>query len=155
MIRKLINKLKREKQLLQNTNKSNNLKEEYLIENNNENNNIVLSKENNYYKVEIKEPLEEENLKKETVIILGLIYRDFLASPEEREELQIKDAEELKRIEKEMQEQYDVENIFKKRKFNSNTSTNEVSTDLIVYKEPGFLKKFFRLIKGIFTKNKF
>ena len=55
MIRKLINKLKREKQLLQNTNKSNNLKEEYLIENNNENNNIVLSKENNYYKVEFKD----------------------------------------------------------------------------------------------------
>ena len=116
---------------------------------------IISENKADNYKVEIKEPLEEENLKKETVIILGLIYRDFLASPEEREELQIKDAEELKRIEKEMQEQYDVENIFKKRKFNSNTSTNEVSTDLIVYKEPGFLKKFFRLIKGIFTKNKF
>ena len=116
---------------------------------------IISENKADNYKVEIKEPLEEENLKKETVIILGIIYRDFLASPEEREELQVKDAEELKRIEQEMQEQYDVENIFKKRKSNSNTSNDEVSTDLILYKEPGFLKKFFNLVKGIFTKNKF
>lgn len=107
------------------------------------------------YKIEINEPLEEEKLKEETVVILGLIYRDFLASPEEREELQLKDAEELKRIEQEMQEQYDVENIFKKRKSNSNTSTDEISTDLTVYKEPGFLKKLFNLVKRIFAKNKF
>jgi len=65
------------------------------------------------YKIEIKEPLEEEKLKEETVVLLGLIYRDFLASPEEKEELQLKDAEELKRIELEMQQQYDIENVFK------------------------------------------
>lgn len=34
------------------------------------------------YKIVIKEPLEEQKLKKETIVILGLIYRDFLASPE-------------------------------------------------------------------------
>ena len=104
------------------------------------------------YKVEIKEPLEEEKLKEETVVILGLIYRDFLASPEEREELQLKDAEELKRIELEMQQQYDIDNVFKKRK---KSLDENVSTDLIVYKEEGFLKKLFNLIKGIFKKNKF
>lgn len=104
------------------------------------------------YKVEIKEPLDEEKLKEETVVILGLIYRDFLASPEEREELQLKDAEELKRIEQEMQQQYDVDNVFKKRK---KSSEDDASTDLILYKEQGFLKKLFNLIKGIFNKNKF
>jgi len=104
------------------------------------------------YKIEIKEPLEEEKLKEETVVLLGLIYRDFLASPEEKEELQLKDAEELKRIELEMQQQYDIENVFKKRK---KSLGEDVSTDLIVYKEQGFLKKLFNLIKGIFNKNKF
>jgi len=104
------------------------------------------------YKVEIKEPLEEEKLKEETVVILGLIYRDFLASPEEREELQLKDAEELKKIEEEMKEQYDIDNVFKKRK---NAQEETVPTDLILYKEQGFLKKFFNLIKGLFKKNKF
>lgn len=102
------------------------------------------------YKIEIKEPLEEENLKEETVVILGLIYRDFLASPEEREELQTKDSEELKRLEDQLQQQYDVENIFKKRK-----KVDDASTDLIVYKEQGFLKKIFNIIKGFFNRNKF
>lgn len=87
------------------------------------------------YKIEIQEPLEKEKLKKETIVILGLIYRDFLASPEEREELQAKDAEELKRIEEEI--------------------NKDSSTELIVYKEQGFLKKLFNLIKGFFNKNKF
>lgn len=107
------------------------------------------------YKVEIQEPLEEQNLKEETVVILGLIYRDFLASPEEREELQAKDAEELRKIEEQMRQQYDIENIFSKRKEGKVSSNDEDSTDLIVYKEQGFLKKLFNLIKGFFKKNKF
>ena len=55
------------------------------------------------YRVQIREPLEldEKNFKTETIVILGLIYRDFLADPEEKEELQLKDIEELKRIEQE------------------------------------------------------
>lgn len=107
------------------------------------------------YNVKIQEPLEEKDLKKETVVILGLIYRDFLASPEEREELQKRDAEELKKIEQEMQEQYDVQNIFEKRKANKKQDNEEYSTDMTVYKEPGFLKKIFNMIKGIFKKNNF
>jgi len=100
------------------------------------------------YKIEIQEPLEKENFKEETIAILGLIYRDFLASPDEREELQLRDAEELKKIEEKIQKQYDVENIFEKRK-------SVAKTELTVYKEPGVIKKLFNLIKGIFKKNKF
>lgn len=110
------------------------------------------------YIVKIQEPLEEQSLKKETVVILGLIYRDFLASPEEREQLQLRDAEELKRIEQEMKEQYDIENVFKKRKNNKkskNLEDEQFGTELTLYDEPGFLQKFFNLIKGIFKKNKF
>ena len=107
------------------------------------------------YRIEIKEPFEEESLKEETVVILGLIYRDFLASPEEREELQLKDAEELKIIEEEIQKHYDIDNIFKKRKEAKGQSFNEDSTELIVYKESSFLHKLFILIKGFFKKNKF
>ena len=109
------------------------------------------------YNVIIKEPLEEQKLKKETIVILGLIYRDFLASPEEREQLQLKDAEELKRVEQEMQEQYNMEDIFEKRKKNKKPPKleGELLTDLTLYKEPSFFRKFFDMIRGIFKKNKF
>lgn len=107
------------------------------------------------YKVVIKEPLEEQKLKKETIAILGLIYRDFLASPEEREQLQMKDAEELKKIEQRMQEQYDIENIFEKKKRTKRLENDQDSKDLTLYKESNFLSKLFNIIKGIFKKNKF
>lgn len=99
------------------------------------------------YKVEIEEPLNEEKLKVETVVLLGLIYRDFLASPEEREQLQSEDFKELKKIEEQLQQKYDMENIFNKRK-----KTEEYSADLIVYKEKGFLNKIISIIRGIFKK---
>ena len=36
------------------------------------------------YMPNIQEPLEKQRLKNETIVILGLIYRDFLCSPEEK-----------------------------------------------------------------------
>lgn len=113
---------------------------------------VISENKSNDYIVNIQEPLEEEQLKEETIVILGLIYRDFLASPEEREELQLKDAEELKRIEQEMQEKYDIQNIFDKRKTNKIDDEEQNSTDLIIYKKQGFVRRLFDLIKGFFKK---
>ena len=110
---------------------------------------IVSENKDKDYRVKIEEPLEEKNLKKETIVILGLIYRDFIASPEEKQQLQLKEAEDLKRIEEEMQKQYDINKIFDKRK---SQQVEQNKTELIVYKEPSFIKKFFNLIKGIFKK---
>ena len=87
------------------------------------------------YKKDIHEPLKEQELKKETVIILGLIYRDFLASPEEKERLQKQDSEEIQKIEQEVQEQYE--------------------NQLIIYKERGIFNKILNFLKGIFKRNKF
>lgn len=118
--------------------------------------NLIAEKKAKDYKVTIKEPLEEQKLKQETIIILGLIYRDFLVSPEERKRLQLKDEEELKKLEEEMSKQYDINNVFEQKKASRKSEyEEEYSTDLTLYKEPGFIKKFFNLIKGIFKKNKF
>lgn len=38
------------------------------------------------YNPNIQEPLEQQKLKNETIIILGLIYRDFLCSLDEKED---------------------------------------------------------------------
>lgn len=102
------------------------------------------------YRFQLAEPFNEKDLKQETIVILGLIYRDFFADPEEREELQLKDAEEIKKVEEEMNKQYDIDNIFQKRKEKSFENIEE--TDLTLYKEQGFLTKLFNLIKGIFKK---
>ena len=113
---------------------------------------VISENRSQNYIPKIKEPIKEEDLKYETKVILVLIYRDFLVDPEEREKLQAQDSEELRKIEEELQKQYDVENIFQKRKKQKNVGD---SIDIIIYKEQGFLQKLFNLIKGIFNKNKF
>lgn len=107
------------------------------------------------YKVDAQILLNEDKLKEETIVILGLIYRDFLASSEEREDLQLRDAEELRRIEEEMQQKYDMGNIFQRRRKKNKSQDEDFSTDLVLYKEQGVIKKLFNLIKGLFNKNKF
>ena len=74
----------------------------------------------------IQEPIKEQDLKPETVTILGLIYRDYLASPEIKEKLQKEDEEQL----------------------------TENENSLVQYKEPGIFKKIINFFKGIFKKNK-
>ena len=46
---------------------------------------VISENKDTNYKVNIKEPLEEQNLKKETIVILGLIYRVFSKSRGKRE----------------------------------------------------------------------
>lgn len=108
------------------------------------------------YAPNIQEPLGKCKLKNETIIILGLIYRDFLCSPEERKRLQEKDAKELaevqKAIEKENREKYNPDDIFKNRR-QSNTNQTQQSQEnnsMIVVKEEKWYQKIFNIIKGIF-----
>lgn len=119
---------------------------------------IISENKAHYYKPKLKEPIEEEKLKYETKAILGLIYRDFLADPEERDELQKKDAEKLEKIERELQEQYDIQNVFEKRKkgkiIENMGNDAQYTTELTLYKEPNFWKKIFSRIKRLFSKNK-
>lgn len=111
------------------------------------------------YNPSIQEPLEKCKLKNETIIILGLIYRDFLCSQEERKKLQEKDARELKEVEKYIEEEsrkkYDPNAIFKDRKTNiiEKIQQNQESNALILIKEEKWYQKIFNIIKGLFKKN--
>lgn len=121
---------------------------------------LVAEEKNNNYMPNIHEPLEKNKLKDETIIILGLIYRDFLCSKEERIVLQKKDAEELLKVQneldKELKEKYSMDNLFNKNvtendKVEENTNnTNEVA--MVEFKEEKWYKKIFELIKNIFKK---
>lgn len=116
---------------------------------------IIIENQAPDYKVIIQEPLEQQKLKKETLVILGLIYRDFLCDEEERNRLKQEDVAELNRIQKELEKQYDINNVFEKRKAKNATQEEveqENSTSLTLYEEPGVLKRIFNLIKGIFKK---
>ncbi len=117
---------------------------------------IVEEKDNNYIP-DIKEPIEKCKLKNETIIILGLIYRDFLCSPDERKKLQEKDARELQEVEKaieeEIREKYNPDDIFKKRnKIVLQEEQPSEETRMTIVQEEKWYQKIFNLIKGLFRK---
>lgn len=108
------------------------------------------------YRTNIREPLEECKLRDETIIILGLIYRDFLCDPEERKRLQEKDAKELQEakveLERELREKYNPDDIFKNRKHNEEILENQdtqAETRLTVVEEKWY-NKLYNIIKRFF-----
>lgn len=110
------------------------------------------------YLPDIKEPLEKCKLKNETIIILGLIYRDFLCLPEEKKRLQEKDAKEIQEmqeeLETEMRERYNPDDIFKKKKELKEEyfEPNEEKTITVIPEEKWY-KKIFNIIKALFKRN--
>lgn len=76
---------------------------------------LVEEEKDDSYKSEVNDLVIKNNMMPETVVILGLMYRDFLCSKLEREELQLKDKEDLEKLKIEEQNQkFNYEDLFKK-----------------------------------------
>lgn len=67
---------------------------------------VIHTQKSKDYIPQIGKPLENCKLKEETIVILGLIYRDFLCSDTEKQILKIRDTEALKEFEAELREKY-------------------------------------------------
>ena len=104
------------------------------------------------YQSNIKEPLEEQKLMEETVVILGLIYRDFLCSKEERIKLKEQDIINEREFKEELNKQYSIENIFEKRKQEIyQEGINQEENRMVVYQEKWY-HKLWNIIKIVFRK---
>lgn len=88
-----------------------------------------------------------EQILHETKIILGLMYRDYFVSGEERKELKEKEQEQLAIIETKRQEQYNANNVFKKK---NTQEYNKTTTSLIkIEKKKTFLRKLIDIIRKV------
>ena len=80
--------------------------------------NFIKKQKTNNYQFTINEELSlaEQSLRKETRAIISLIYRSYLCSPEQSKKNKIDDIIELKKRQKELDEIYIYDNLFKKNK---------------------------------------
>lgn len=111
--------------------------------------NMINTEKATDYEPTISEPFEEQQMKEETIIILGLIYRDFLCSEEERKILKGKDAEKIKQAEEELRKKYNPDDIFKKKDISQEKEKNK-EISLAIIPEKKWYKKIFNLIKVLF-----
>ena len=101
-------------------------------------------------KIDVNKPLEEQGLSEETMNLLAILYLNYWCdSEEEKQEL----INEFERNQKEIEEQYNPENIFKKRKEErENKIENTENFQMIEYKEQGFIRKLLSKIFKFFKK---
>lgn len=107
--------------------------------------------------IDVNIPLDEQNLKRETMVLLAILnYNYWCDSEEEKKEIQeelIRNSEIKEQEEKELAERYNPDNIFKKRDAVKEPITdNNENKQLIEYKEQGFIKKLLRKIMSFFRK---
>ena len=121
--------------------------------------NMVEKEKSKEYFPNIKEPIEEVPLKKETIVILGLIYRDFLCSSEEKELLYEEEKQELKLLNQEVEEVKEkinyndmLKNISKTKIENQNNESAKENTDvqMVNVSTEKWYKKFLNLFKRLF-----
>ena len=106
------------------------------------------NKDNEYIAdIDFSKPNWEDEVKQETQAILALIYRDYIVSPEKKSELI---REEQIRIEKEIREKYNPDNIFKNKKEETVIENTNLPVEI---KKETFFKKLISFIKGLFNKN--
>lgn len=99
------------------------------------------------YKVNIdyRKSIIEQELLKDTRVILSLMYRDYICTPEERKELLIKDRKEMEEEEKILRDKYEIN--FQKRNENLNDAkkNEEQNVAISIVKEKWY-QKLFNLI---------
>lgn len=88
--------------------------------------------------------LDEQNVSKRAKAIIAILFRDYWATPEQREKILAKQNYDRIQIEKNKKKQYNVDNIFKNKERKVEIVENSVST--IEYKESIFskIKKWFK-----------
>jgi hypothetical protein len=115
---------------------------------------LIRNHKSDTYIPNIHEPFENCELKYETHIVLALIYRDFLCSPQEKQELLLRDAKRIQEFEIELREKYNPDNIFKNHPKESNDFDTAINncTAMVEVKDKNFLQRFFAKIKNFFTR---
>ncbi len=110
---------------------------------------IKENKESSYIpKIDYTKSINDQELLKETRVILSLLYRDYICSPEKKNELISNDIIELKQVE-ENPVKFDYNQLFKEKKQEIQHVHN---SEVTVYKKNIF-QTFIMFIKKIFRKS--
>ncbi len=112
---------------------------------------LIKNNKDNNYKLILDEhkKLNDQELLIETREILSLIYRDYLCSEDERKELIKINNQRLEEI----NEEYDIQNIFDKRK-NKVSAEDDINKETlpVVINEEKWYKKIFNFIRKLIKR---
>ena len=109
------------------------------------------------YKIDETKDFSEQTISETTEAILACIFRDYWATPYQRERILTKKKYDLEKLEEEKREKYNPDNIFKKNDDNENFPSNnelyENTTLPIEVKKEKFYEKIINFFKNLFHIN--
>lgn len=109
------------------------------------------------YKIDETKDFSEQTISETTEAILACIFRDYWATPYQRERILAKEKYDLQKLEEEKREKYNPDNIFKKNddneKFPLNNELYENTTLPIEVKKERFYEKIINFFKNLFHIN--
>ncbi len=107
------------------------------------------------YKIEHFQDFENQKMLDETRVLLAIVYRDYLASEEEKREILENEKEELIREEQEKREKYNPDNIFKARNsYAEENSDEKTKTALVKVKSEKWYNNVIAFFKKLFSRFK-
>ena len=109
-----------------------------------------------YFKVDINKSFEEQDLLEETKAIFANIFRDYWATPYQKERIEAKEKSDRQKLEEEKAQKYNPDDIFKKKNAesvieNTEKDTIEISNLPIEVKKEKFYEKIINFFKRIFN----
>ena len=114
----------------------------------------IQSNMNDDYEYFIDEDLDlsEQDMLPETKATLYNLFRDYLATPEQREKILKMQSEDRQKMEALKQEKYNADNLFEKRE--NKFEEKKENVEMVSVKEKSFWQKIIVKIKGFFGINK-
>lgn len=99
-------------------------------------------------------PLDEQNLNRNTFILLAVLNLNYWCDSEEEKQEILREFAENENVkiqeQKELEEQYNPDNLFRNRKKNNNDNSQKLA--LVEYKKENIIKKIINKIKKLFKR---
>lgn len=102
------------------------------------------------FKYDVNKTLEEQQISDIAKAIIANIFKEYWATPYQKERIEEKEKNDRQKIEEEKRELYNPDNLFEKKKQIINTELE--NTQMIVYEENNFFKKIINKIMKIFKR---
>ena len=100
------------------------------------------------FQYDSKKSLNEQNIKPETRGLISLVYQDYICDKEEKNEYITTCKDYYTKREKEMQERYNLDNLFRSKA----SSINQENVGMIEIKEEKWYQRFFEFLVKIFKR---
>ena len=98
--------------------------------------------------IDIEKPLIEQNLKRETMVLLAILNLNYWCENEEEKQSFLNELNKNEEGKNELEEKYNPDNLFKKKQDESIQNNLQI----IEYKKPNFIQRLLTKIKKFFKR---